>query len=36
MHIAGRDHAPGRSDAYLRFLKISIIEANRTEHRSGW
>ena len=33
VHVAGRDHAPGRGDADLRFLEILARESDRMKHR---
>ena len=32
VHIAGRDHAPGRSDANLGFRKITLLVSDGVEH----
>jgi hypothetical protein len=35
MHVTGRDHAPGRRDADLRFFEIGVVESHRAQHRAA-
>ncbi len=36
VHIAGRHHAPGRSDADLGFFEVTIFETDCPQHGTAW
>ncbi|MNI78581.1 hypothetical protein D3C73_1349680 [compost metagenome] len=35
MHVAGRDHGPGRRDADLRFQEVFVGKTHRSQHGPG-
>ena len=35
VHVAGREHAPGRRDADLRLREVGVLESDGAQHRAA-